>query len=85
MARDIALYSAHIPLDLHPEVGNNVELARVIGLPVEGWFGAYRGVTIGVWGLAPSALAERVYLARFSDEKAVYNILAEPLRVVSEG
>ena len=62
LARDIALYSAHIPLDLHPEVGNNVELARVIGLPVEGWFGAYRGVTIGVWGLAPSALAERAAL-----------------------
>jgi len=62
VARDIALYAAHIPLDLHPEVGNNVELARVIGLPVEGWFGAYRGVSIGVWGVAPSALVERTAL-----------------------
>ncbi|MEY2544545.1 MAG: hypothetical protein QOE81_2006, partial [Verrucomicrobiota bacterium] len=24
---DIALYSAHLPLDLHPEVGNNAQLA----------------------------------------------------------
>jgi len=25
---DIALYAAHLPLDIHPEVGNNVQLAR---------------------------------------------------------
>jgi len=61
--RDIALYAAHIPLDLHPEVGNNVELARRIGLSIEGWFGAYRGVPIGVWGTLPPALAERTALA----------------------
>lgn len=57
--RDAALYSAHIPLDLHPEVGNNVELARRIGLPVEGWFGDYRGAPIGVWGTAPPPIADR--------------------------
>jgi dinuclear metal center YbgI/SA1388 family protein len=28
---DIALYSAHLPLDLHPEVGNNAQLARSLG------------------------------------------------------
>ena len=55
---DAALYSAHIPLDLHPEVGNNVELARRIGLPVEGWFGSQRGVAIGVYGTAPPVLAD---------------------------
>jgi len=43
LARDAALYSAHIPLDIHPEVGNNVELARRLEVPVEGWFGSYRG------------------------------------------
>lgn len=62
--RDAALYSAHIPLDLHPEVGNNVELARRIGLPVEGWFGAYRGVPIGVWGTAGEGMADRDGLVR---------------------
>jgi len=29
---DIALYSAHLPLDLHPKVGNNRQLAGLIGL-----------------------------------------------------
>src|SRR5712692_9812427 len=30
--QDIALYSAHIPLDLHPDVGNNAVLARQLGI-----------------------------------------------------
>ena len=29
---DIAVYSSHLPLDLHPEIGNNVLLARELGL-----------------------------------------------------
>src|SRR6476661_8065755 len=65
--RDTALYAAHIPLDLHPEVGNNVELARRIGLPIEGWFGSYRGVPIGVHGTAPPALADRARLVAALD------------------
>jgi dinuclear metal center YbgI/SA1388 family protein len=59
MDHDIALYSAHIPLDLHPSVGNNVVLAERLGLAVEGWFGEYKGVPIGVWGHAPARLASR--------------------------
>lgn len=56
---DIALYSAHIPLDLHPEVGNNVVLAERLGVEVEGWFGDYKGSALGVWGYAPSRWGTR--------------------------
>ena len=59
LEHDVALYSAHIPLDLHPAVGNNVVLAERLGLGVEGWFGDYKGVPIGVWGHAPARLAPR--------------------------
>ncbi len=52
LEHDIAVYSAHIPLDLHPEVGNNVVLAERLGIQVEGWFGDYKGSPIGVWGYA---------------------------------
>ncbi len=55
---DMALYSAHIPLDLHPEVGNNAVLAQQLGIGVEGWFGMHRGVPIGVWGRAPERLSQ---------------------------
>ncbi|MCW3149845.1 Nif3-like dinuclear metal center hexameric protein [Stutzerimonas stutzeri] len=33
---DISLLAYHLPLDVHPEVGNNVQLARVLGLVAEG-------------------------------------------------
>jgi len=60
---DIPLYAAHIPLDVHPEVGNNAVLAERLGLRVEGWFGSYRGVAMGVWGQAPASLTTREAVA----------------------
>jgi dinuclear metal center YbgI/SA1388 family protein len=50
MSNDIAVYSAHLPLDAHPDVGNNAELARGIGLRVVDRFFRYEGVPIGIWG-----------------------------------
>lgn len=47
---NIALYSAHLPLDRHPEVGNNSVLARQLGITVRGEFGSYHGAPVGVWG-----------------------------------
>jgi dinuclear metal center YbgI/SA1388 family protein len=47
---NIALYAAHLPLDRHPEVGNNHVLARLLGITVRGDFGSYHGSSIGVWG-----------------------------------
>jgi dinuclear metal center YbgI/SA1388 family protein len=47
---NIALYSAHLPLDRHPEVGNNAVLARALEVSPRGGFGEEYGVAIGVWG-----------------------------------
>ncbi|NIR44070.1 MAG: Nif3-like dinuclear metal center hexameric protein [Gemmatimonadetes bacterium] len=47
---DIAVYSSHIPLDAHLEVGNNAELARGIGLQELKPFGEYEGREIGYRG-----------------------------------
>jgi dinuclear metal center YbgI/SA1388 family protein len=56
---DVAVYSAHLPLDVHAEVGNNVLLARALGLEVEGRFGVHRGVEgIGVWATADLPLPD---------------------------
>jgi dinuclear metal center YbgI/SA1388 family protein len=46
----VALYSAHIPLDRHPDVGNNALLARKLGMEVRGWFGEHLGAPLGAWG-----------------------------------
>jgi dinuclear metal center YbgI/SA1388 family protein len=47
---NIALYSAHLPLDRHPDVGNNHVLARLLGITIRGEFGSYHGAPVGVWG-----------------------------------
>lgn len=44
----ISVYSVHLPLDVHPELGNNVGIARALDLPVTGPFGSHRGLDLGV-------------------------------------
>lgn len=63
LSADLAVYSAHLPLDVHPEVGNNAVLARALGVEIEGSLGEYRGHAIGVWGelkIRREALAARL-------------------------
>jgi dinuclear metal center YbgI/SA1388 family protein len=44
---DIALAGYHLPLDAHPEVGNNAILAERLGCERHEAFGTYRGRAIG--------------------------------------
>ncbi len=55
LAAGINLYAAHLPLDAHPEVGNNAELARRLGVPVAGWWAEVMGTPLGVIGDLPAA------------------------------
>jgi dinuclear metal center YbgI/SA1388 family protein len=59
---DIALYSAHLPLDIHPEVGNNAQLARALGLKSPTPFFEEKGSLIGV--KARSAQAREVLIRK---------------------
>jgi putative NIF3 family GTP cyclohydrolase 1 type 2 len=45
---DLALYSAHLPLDIHLDVGNNGLLAKALGLKSPTPFFEERGSLIGV-------------------------------------
>jgi dinuclear metal center YbgI/SA1388 family protein len=45
---NIALYSAHLPLDLHPQVGNNVQLAAALGFKSNLPFFEEKGQKIGL-------------------------------------
>ncbi len=53
---DMALYAAHLPLDLHGEYGNNMQLARILGLGRLKKFGRYHGTKIGYAGTFESAV-----------------------------
>jgi len=45
---DIALYGAHLPLDIHPKIGNNALLAAAIGLKSATPFFEEKGQLLGV-------------------------------------
>ena len=55
----MTLAAYHLPLDAHRELGNNAQLARVLGVAVEDWFMDDRGAPIALRGhlLEPSSLA----------------------------
>jgi dinuclear metal center YbgI/SA1388 family protein len=59
---DVAVYSSHLPLDRHPTLGNNVLLAKELGLTPNGGFANYSGIFIGLSGqsdVETSDLAQR--------------------------
>ncbi len=57
---DVAVYGAHLPLDAHPDHGNNALLARELGLEPTATFLRYQGFAIGVAGEADVETAQLV-------------------------
>lgn len=74
---DVAVYSAHLPLDAHPEVGNNILLAKLLGMEVSGPFGNYKGLDIGLHGVLERDREELV--------KALTKALGSPVRLIAGG
>lgn len=63
LKNDLNVYSCHLPLDAHPEVGNNHVLARLLGLEPAGTFGEFEGTPIGVFAeieITRDAFVQRV-------------------------
>ena len=46
----ISLYACHLPLDWHPEYGNNIQLLKALKIKKTGEFGEYHGKRIGYRG-----------------------------------
>lgn len=55
----IGLLAYHLPLDAHPELGNNAQLARRLGLLEEGRFGDGQGPDLACSGSLENPLTER--------------------------
>lgn len=65
LTHGIHLFAYHLPLDAHPELGNNAQLARVLGLQADGRFGeqdlGFVGAAVGAHAWErPQALADHV-------------------------
>jgi dinuclear metal center YbgI/SA1388 family protein len=46
----ISLYSVHIPLDVHPKIGNNAQFFNLLKIPIKESFGKFEGIEIGYIG-----------------------------------
>ncbi|HKJ71765.1 MAG TPA: Nif3-like dinuclear metal center hexameric protein [Gammaproteobacteria bacterium] len=64
MQADMSLLAYHLPLDRHPEVGNNAGLARALGVGEPEPFGELGGVAIGLGGMLAEPAAPADFLAR---------------------
>jgi dinuclear metal center YbgI/SA1388 family protein len=63
---DLAIYSSHLPLDLHPALGNNALLAKAIGLKKATPAFSAKGQMVGLVGelsITRDALAEKLEAA----------------------
>jgi len=62
ITHDVAVYSAHLPLDIHPELGNNALLAKRLGLEPSSGFFRYLTIDVGLSGecdVATRVIAEK--------------------------
>ncbi len=57
MEGNLDLFVCHLPLDGHAEVGNNVQMAKILGLGELKRFAPFRGVDLGWWGTSARALS----------------------------
>jgi putative NIF3 family GTP cyclohydrolase 1 type 2 len=67
---DIALYGAHLPLDVHPKVGNNGQLVAALGLKSSQPFLEEKGQPVGLKIRASKAAAGCPHLSPLSHSVA---------------
>lgn len=77
VTNDVALYSAHLPLDCHPDVGNAAVLSRRLAVTVRGGFGEWQGQVVGVWG--------EIDCERDAFARSLAEVLGAPARALSFG
>ena len=53
LQENISLIAYHLPLDAHPVLGNNVQLAALMGWEIKGGLGVNSKHIIGNWGTTP--------------------------------
>lgn len=89
---DISLYAAHLPLDAHPEIGNNAVLKNILGLNEAVPCCEYASVEIGFCGMLPRKLSAAAIAGIYEDALACKAMLfdfcgaeVEKVTIVSGG
>ncbi len=76
LEHDISLIAYHLPLDAHPEVGNNAQLAKLLGITVQGGLEPDNPLSVGNVG----ELAEAVSAAELA-QRIASALQREPLHI----
>jgi len=77
LENNLAVYSSHLPLDMHPKLGNNAQLASALGLRKVAPFFTEKGQTLG--------LQTTVKISRDKLERKLEAALKGPVRVIPGG
>lgn len=76
LRNDVSLLAYHLPLDAHPELGNNAQLGRLLGLVEQGRFGEQNLVWLG-------SLAQPRTLEQFTRQTG--QVLQRAPQVIGDG
>lgn len=74
----INLYAYHLPLDVHPQVGNNAQLAQLLGIEPRGGLEDGNANSVAVWGELPDAISAKAF-----GELLKVKLNREPLHIES--
>ncbi|MBV1787284.1 Nif3-like dinuclear metal center hexameric protein [Marinobacterium sp. D7] len=64
LCADINLLAYHLPLDAHPEYGNNARLAKLLGIDVQGGLEPDNPLSVGNIGVLPQPMALQPFSER---------------------
>ena len=77
MENNLAVYGSHLPLDVHPKLGNNARLAAALGLRKTEPFFTEKGQALGLQG--------SVKIPREKLERRLAQVVGGPVRVIPGG
>lgn len=82
LKHDISLLAYHLPLDVHPEVGNNVQLARQLEITVEGPLDPDNARVVGLIGSLAEPQSARDFARRVQEVMGREPLLIEGDQVI---
>ncbi|AAY39159.1 Nif3-like dinuclear metal center hexameric protein [Pseudomonas syringae] len=82
LKHDISLLAYHLPLDVHPEVGNNVQLARQLDITVEGPLDPESPRVVGLIGSLSEPVTARDFARRVQDALGREPLLIEGSQMI---
>ena len=86
-ANGVSIYGVHLPLDLHPEVGNNALLAAALQAVPEACFGDLGGVQVGTLARFPDPLPLETLANRLSavgcDDQLIWTFGAKEVSTIA--